>query len=77
MGPDMATATRVHLTADRRTHRVVCVENARGSEVAVATAALAAAVGPMVIEVPFDLIVMTTTYPVTDPALFRLLLFGR
>jgi hypothetical protein len=53
------------------------VENARGSEVAVATAALAAAVGPMVIEVPFDLIVMTTTYPVTDPALFRLLLFGR
>jgi hypothetical protein len=52
------------------------VENTRGSDVAVGTAALGAAVGPMIFEVPFDLIIMTRTYPVIDPALFRLLLFG-
>jgi hypothetical protein len=55
---------------------IACVENARGSDVAVVTAALAAVVGPMIFEVPFDLIIMARTYPVIDPALFRLLLFG-
>jgi hypothetical protein len=51
-------------------------ENARGSDVALGTAALAAAVGPMIFEVPFDLIIVARTYPVIDPGLFRLLLFG-
>jgi len=55
---------------------IACVENARGSDVAVGTAALAAAAGPMIFEVPFDLIIMARTYPVINPALFRLLLFG-
>lgn len=55
---------------------IAVAENARGSDIALGTAALAAAVGPMIFEVPFDLIIMTRTYPVIDPALFRLLLFG-
>jgi hypothetical protein len=55
---------------------VAWVETARGSDVAVGTAALAAIVGPMIFEVPFDLIIMARTYPVIDPGLFRLLLFG-
>jgi hypothetical protein len=52
------------------------LENARGSDAAFGTAALGAAVGPMIFEVPFDMIIMARTYPVIDPALFRLLLFG-
>ena len=30
----------------------------------------------MIFELPFDLIIMARTYPVVDPSLFRVLLFG-
>lgn len=51
-------------------------QKARGWRVALGSAVIGAAAGPMIFELPFDLIIMARTYPAVDPALFRLLLFG-
>lgn len=51
-------------------------QEARGSRIAVGSAVIGTAAGLMIFEFPFDLIIMVRTYPVVDPALFRLLLFG-
>jgi hypothetical protein len=44
--------------------------------VALGGAAIGAAAGPWIFEVPFDLIIMPRTYPVIDPGLYRAVLFG-
>jgi hypothetical protein len=51
-------------------------QEARGRQVALGSAVIGTAAGLMIFEFPFDLIIMARTYPVIDPALFRLLLFG-
>ncbi len=55
---------------------IALAQKARGWRVALGSAVIGAAAGPMIFELPFDLIIMARTYPVIDPALFRLLLFG-
>ena len=55
---------------------IALAQKARGWRVALGSAVIGAAAGPMIFELPFDLIIMVRTYPVIDPALFRLLLFG-
>lgn len=52
--------------------------SSRGWRVSLASAALGAASAPMIFELPFDLIVMTRTYPAIppDPALYRVLFFA-
>jgi hypothetical protein len=47
-----------------------------GWRVAVGSAAAGAAAAPMIFELPFDLVIMPRTYPLVDPGLYRLLLFG-
>lgn len=51
-------------------------QEARGRQVALGSAVIGTAAGLMIFEFPFDLIIMARTYPVVDPGLFRLLLFG-
>jgi hypothetical protein len=51
-------------------------QEARGRQVALGSAVIGTATGLMIFEFPFDLIIMARTYPVVDPGLFRLLLFG-
>ncbi len=51
-------------------------QEARGSRIALGSAVIGTAAGLMIFEFPFDLIIMVRTYPVVDPALFRLPLFG-
>jgi hypothetical protein len=48
----------------------------RGWRVALGSAVIGAAAGPMIFELPFDLIIMPRTHPVIDPDLYRALLFG-
>ena len=55
---------------------IALAQKARGWRVALGSAVIGAAAGPMIFELPFDLIIMARTYPVIDAALFRLLLFG-
>lgn len=49
---------------------------ASGRRAALGSAVIGAIAGPMIFELPFDLIVMARTYPVVDPAVFRPLLFA-
>jgi hypothetical protein len=51
-------------------------QRANGWRAALGSAVLGAAAAPMIFELPFDLIIMPRTYPLVDPALHRLLLFG-
>ena len=55
---------------------IAFAQKGTGWRVAVGGAVIGAAAGPMIFEVPFDLIIMAKTHPVVDPALFRPLLFG-
>lgn len=55
---------------------IALAQKGRGRRVALGSAVIGAAAGPMIFELPFDLIIMARTYPVVDPALFRPLLFG-
>jgi hypothetical protein len=56
---------------------IAIVSKAHGQEVMLAAAAIGAIAGPMIFELPFDLIVMARTYPPLppDPALYRALFF--
>jgi hypothetical protein len=57
---------------------ILIVGSSRGWRVALASAAIGAAVAPVIFEFPFDLIVMARTYPPLppDPALYRVLFFA-
>ena len=57
---------------------IIVVNNSRGGRVALTSAAVGALAAPMIFEFPFDLIVMTRTYPPIppDPALYRVLFFA-
>jgi hypothetical protein len=55
---------------------IALAHKASGWRVALGSAVVGAAAAPMVFELPFDLIIMPRTYPVVDPGLYRLLLFG-
>jgi hypothetical protein len=55
---------------------IVFAHKASGWRVALGSAVIGAAAGPWIFEVPFDLTIMPRTYPVIDPGLYRLLLFG-
>jgi hypothetical protein len=52
--------------------------SSRGARIALVSAVRGAIAGPMIFELPFDLIVMTRSYPALppDPALYRLLFFA-
>ena len=56
---------------------IALLHNARGWRVALGSAVIGALAAPMIFEFPFDLIVMTRTYPpiTPDPALYRALFF--
>jgi hypothetical protein len=56
---------------------IALASKAHGQEVMLASAAIGAIAGPMIFELPFDLIVMARTYPPLppDPALYRALFF--
>jgi hypothetical protein len=56
---------------------IAFASRSHGQEVMVASAAIGAIVGPMIFELPFDLIVMARVYPPLppDPALYRALFF--
>jgi hypothetical protein len=56
---------------------IVLIHNARGWRVALGSATIAALAATMIFEFPFDLIVMTRTYPpiTPDPSLYRALFF--
>jgi hypothetical protein len=53
-------------------------QNARGWRIALGSGVIGALAAPWIFELPFDLIVMTRTYPALppDPALFRVLYFA-
>jgi hypothetical protein len=57
---------------------IALIHNARGWRIALGSAAIGALAAPMIFEFPFDLIVMTRTYPpiLPDPALYRVLFFA-
>jgi hypothetical protein len=55
---------------------IAVAQKARGLRVAVGSALVGAAAAPWIFEVPFDLVIMPRTYPLVDPGLYRLLLFG-
>jgi hypothetical protein len=55
---------------------IALAQKANGWRVALGSAVIGAAAGPWIFEVPFDLIIMPRTYPVIDPGLYRVLLFG-
>jgi len=55
---------------------IAFTQKKKGPRAALCSAVIGTAAGPMIFELPFDLIIMSRTYPVVDPALFRLLLFG-
>jgi hypothetical protein len=55
---------------------IAVTHRAKGWRVAVGGALIGAAAAPWLFEVPFDLIILPRTYPVIDPGLYRLLLFG-
>ena len=57
---------------------IIVVSNSRGGRVALTSAVAGALAAPMIFEFPFDLIVMTRTYPPIppDPALYRVLFFA-
>jgi hypothetical protein len=55
---------------------IAFAQKASGWRVALGSAVIGAAAAPMIFEFPFDLIIMPRTYPVIDPGLYRLLLFG-
>lgn len=55
---------------------IALAHKASGWRVALGSAVVGAAAAPMIFELPFDLIIMPRTYPVVDPGLYRLLLFG-
>lgn len=56
---------------------IALLHNARGWRIALGSAMVGAIAAPMIFELPFDLIVMTRTYPPIppDPALYRALFF--
>ena len=47
-----------------------------GAGIAFGSAFVGAAAGPMIFELPFDLIIMPRSHPVIDPGQYRALLFG-
>jgi hypothetical protein len=57
---------------------IFAVGSSYGTRTAVMSAAIGAMAAPMIFEFPFDLIVMTRTYPAVppDPALYRVLFFA-
>jgi hypothetical protein len=57
---------------------IIVVKNSQGGRVALTSAVAGALAAPMIFEFPFDLIVMTRTYPPIppDPALYRVLFFA-
>jgi hypothetical protein len=55
---------------------IALAQKARGWRVAVGSAAIGAAAGPMIFEIPFDLVIMPRTHPAVDPGLYRVLLLG-
>lgn len=57
---------------------VALAHNSRGWRIAVGSAVIGALAAPWIFEFPFDLIVMTRTYPAIppDPALYRALFFA-
>jgi hypothetical protein len=57
---------------------ILIAGRSRGGPVALASAAIGAVAAPMIFELPFDLIVMSRTYPALppDPALYRVLFFA-
>jgi hypothetical protein len=55
---------------------IALMQKASGWRVALGSAVIGAAAGPWIFEVPFDLVIMPRTYPVIDPGLYRVLLFG-
>lgn len=57
---------------------IIAVSSRQGGRTAVTSAVVGAMAGPMVFELPFDLIVMARTYPAIppDPALYRALFFA-
>jgi hypothetical protein len=55
---------------------IAVAHKASGWRVAVGSAVIGAAAAPWLFEVPFDLIILPRTYPVIDPGLYRVLLFG-
>jgi hypothetical protein len=55
---------------------IAFVVKARGWRIALGSAVVGAVAAPWIFEVPFDLVIMPRTYPVIDPGLYRLLLFG-
>jgi hypothetical protein len=57
---------------------IVLAQNSRGWRIALGSAVVGALAAPMIFELPFDLIVMTRTYPAIppDPALYRVLFFA-
>jgi hypothetical protein len=67
----------ITLIAAGLTFFVVAVTGKPGGRTAVISAAIAAMAGPMVFELPFDLIVMARTYPPIppNPALYRVVFF--
>ena len=57
---------------------ILLVSRSYGQQAVLMSAAIGAAAAPMIFEFPFDLIVMTRTYPPLppDPALYRVLFFA-
>jgi hypothetical protein len=55
---------------------IALAHRASGWRVALGSAVIGAAAAPWIFEVPFDLIILPRTYPVIDPGLYRMLLFG-
>ena len=57
---------------------ILIISRSHGQRVMFASAAIGAMAAPMIFELPFDLIVMTRTYPpiAPDPALYRVLFFA-
>lgn len=57
---------------------IAMVHNSRGWRIALFAGVRGAIAGPMIFELPFDLIVMTRTYPALppDPAMYRVLFFA-
>jgi len=75
--PPADPITPVTLTGTGVVFIVIAVtQRASGWRVAVGSALAGAAAAPMIFELPFDLIIMPRTYPLVDPGLYRLLLYG-
>ncbi len=57
---------------------IVAISSARGWRTTLRSAAIIAAAGPVIFELPFDLVIMARTYPAVppDPALYRALFFA-